>query len=87
MKIKRELEYAQWEYDPEKGEVYLSIIDKEDPEHPGIQRITIKKSYVFSLARFFIRVFQNMAMKKRKAKVTLQPAEVLSETTESSSET
>jgi hypothetical protein len=69
MKIKRELKWAEWQYDDETGEILLSVIDHADPEHPDIQRLTIDRTYAFSLARFFLRVFQRMSMKHRKKSI------------------
>lgn len=66
MKIKRELKWATWEYDEDTGEIMLSLIDESDPERPDIQRFTMNRRYAFSLARFFLRVFQRMSMKHKK---------------------
>jgi hypothetical protein len=72
MKIKRELKYAEWQYDDETGEILLSVIDPSDPEHPDIQRLTINRTYAFSLARFFLRIFQRMSMKKKRKSIQVE---------------
>lgn len=60
MTITRELKRAVWQYTDETQELYIQTTD----EHGIIRSLTLDRTYAFSLARFLIRVFFRMSMKK-----------------------
>lgn len=70
MIIKRELKNATWEYDEEKQLLRLTRKQEVEGMPDGLpdvitEEITLNRTYAFSLARFLIRVFFRMSMKKR----------------------
>ena len=69
MKITRPLKYGGWEWDDETQELTASVWDEVDDEGNPIgkaEKIRIKKTYVYSLNRFMIRIFQRLGRKRRK---------------------
>lgn len=73
MTIKRTLQNAEWEYNEETQELSLEVKTLYDGDHIGYTHITLNRTYAFSLARFLIRVFFRMSMKKRKITKTPEP--------------
>lgn len=94
MKITRKLRNATWTYNEETQELYLErfvgklddTVDAEGKPIEVVECITLNRTYAFSLARFLIRVFFRMSMRRKKVKASPQE-ESHDETSESLSET
>lgn len=79
MIINRYLKNANWEFNDETGELVLETANFENGKYVGYSHITLNRTYAFSLARFLIRVFFRMSM-KRKPKIQVETSKSLSET-------
>lgn len=67
MTIKRKLQEATWSYDEDLQTLSLSTQNNYFTAPDGSNTIVLNRTYAFSLARFLIRVFFRMSMRKRKA--------------------
>ena len=59
----RTLKYGEWSYDFDTNELHLFVVDRDDPQK--YERLTMNKTYAFSLARFLISVWQKLSVTRR----------------------